>query len=372
MCSVVVCYTYVFTTDNILSLFLSLEPDEQAPPIATPISSTSIRLTWFEPEAPNGLILNYTVYRDSAPIATVTTLTYTDTNLRPNTQYLYSIEAFNSVGSTQSVEMTVQTLEGVPEGIDAPILTALSANSIQAMWVEPATPNGIVNRYEIVMVIIGGEQVIESETSVANTTGDMLSVIVLELEPFTVYDFLVRACTSGGCGSSETSEVETLQAPPTFQPLPNVTTISSQELFVSWVVSPIPNGIVSNYEVFQRESPFTGVGVSIVNTSQLSFLVGGLRSFVRYEFSVRSFTAGGSVVSDWGTGTTAEDGEYFSLKSNWFELSPHFLDHTLKILEPLFLTLNDTFTVSFQLKFSNFHRRKFSYVHNVSTSGTRL
>ncbi len=291
------------------SSLVSAEPDEQAPPSAMPTSSTSVLLTWFEPEAPNGFILNYTVYRDAAPVSTVTALTYTDTNLTPNTQYRYSIEATNSVGSTQSVEIVTRTLEGVPEGIDPPTLTALSAISVRAMWVGPAMPNGVVTRYEVVMVTLGPEQVVVAETSVANTTGDVLSAIVSELAPFTIYDFLIRACTSGGCGSSEASEVQTLQAPPTFQPTPNVTTVSSQELLLNWVVPPMPNGVVSNYEVFLREFPFTGVGVSLVNTSQLSFLVGGLRPFVRYEFSVATFTAGGGVVSDWVAGTTDEEGE---------------------------------------------------------------
>ncbi len=288
----------------------SIEPDEQAPPTVMPASPTSVLVTWLEPEAPNGLIISYTVYRDGSPVATVTTLNYADINLIPNTRYLYSIEAVNSVGTTRSVEVEVQTLEGIPEGIDPPTLTVLSAYSVRVLWVEPATPNGMVVRYEAVIVRLESEQIIVEEISVFNTTGDVFTAVVSNLTPFTIYNFIIRACTSGGCGSSEPlAEVQTLQAPPTFQPAPNVTTISSQELLVNWVVPPIPNGIVSRYEVFLRDFPFSGVGESLTNTSELSFLTQGLRPFAAYEFSVASFTAGGGVLSAWVQGTTGEAGK---------------------------------------------------------------
>ena len=284
-------------------------PDEQAPPTATPTSATSVFVQWLEPEAPNGFILSYNVYRDNLLVATVTVRNYMDTGLTPNTRYSYSVEATNSVGSTRSVEVEVQTLEGAPEGVAPPTLAALTARSVSVSWAEPATPNGAIDRYEVIIVTLGPEQSILGETSVFNASGSVFSTVVSDLTPFTSYFFVIRACTTGGCGSSEAAGVQTLQAPPTFQPAPNVTTISSEELRVSWGIPPIPNGIISHYEVFQRESPFSGEGISLTNTTTLSFLVQGLRPFVTYEFSVASYTAGGGVLSVWVAETTAEAGE---------------------------------------------------------------
>lgn len=293
-------------------------PDEQAPPTATPTSSTSILLTWLEPEAPNGIITSYRVYRNGSVITTVSVRTYTDIGLMPNTHYSYAVEAINVVGSTFSQETTVRTQEGAPTGIIAPDLQTLSAFTISASWVEPTIPNGFILRFELVMVTLGPEQIIIDETVVFNASGNVFSTVVSGLTPFTVYTFLVRACTSGGCGSSETSEVRTLEAPPTFQLAPNVTTQSAEALLITWESPQTPNGIITHFEVRQRDSPFTGEGISLINTTALLFEVQGLRPFAMYEFSVTSFTEGGGTQSIWVRGTTAEAGEY-NVVVVWFQ-----------------------------------------------------
>ena len=286
--------------------FPSADPDEQAPPDLLPLSATSIQLTWFQPEAPNGLILGYRVYRDGVNIANVTGLNYTDEGLEPDTSYSYFIEAFNVVGTTQSVTVSQRTLEGVPTGFSLPTLQALNATSVQAMWLEPTDTNGIISQYELVLVDLGlgGEQVVFA--------GFGFSAIVSGLVPFTTYSFIIRACTSGGCGSSQATQVQTLEASPSLQPAPNVTTVNATSLIISWDFPSEPNGVVTQFDVRQRNDPFTGNGflVETVSNTTLSILVVNLRPFISYEFSVVSYTGGGSTQSEWSDGITAEDSEY--------------------------------------------------------------
>lgn len=282
-------------------------PDEQAPPITTPQSSTSILLQWLPPEASNGVILGYNVYRNASFVANTTSLNYTDTGLAPDSPYSYFIEAFNVIGRTSSVAVFTRTLEGIPSGLTPPTLRALNSSAVQASWQAPSVTNGIITRYELVLTGIEAQP---REDIVFS--GLAFSDVVNGLRPFTVYSFAVRACTSGGCGQSGATQIQTGQAPPTFQPAPNVTTLGPTTVEVGWVPPPEPNGILGQYEIFQREAPFVGSGflVGSAPNSSLSLVVGGLQPFSQYEFRVVSSTVGGRTESEWTIGVTSSSGRY--------------------------------------------------------------
>lgn len=113
------------------------------------------------------------------------------------------------------------------------------------------------------------------------------------------------------------SQVQTLEAPPSFQPHPNVSAVTATTALLEWAEPEEPNGIVIRYEVRQREFPFTGAGESVGNVSSdmaLSFLATGLQSFTLYEFSVTSFTVGGATQSLWTSVTTGEAGQQKIMK----------------------------------------------------------
>ncbi len=159
------------------------------------------------------------------------------------------------------------------------------------------------------LVMLGPENVIMSEDIVF--AGQGLTAVVQDLMPFTSYDFIVRACTAGGgCGSSEPSSVMTLEAPPTFQTRPNVSTLTAMSLLVEWEEPEEPNGIVVTYEIRRREAPFQGEGMFQVNVSgSQSAMVDDLLPFTEYEFSVTSYTNGGGRTSEWTRGRTSEAGQ---------------------------------------------------------------
>jgi usherin len=260
---------------------------------------------WLLPEAPNGFIQSYNIFQDGVQIATASDLNYTSDGLVPDTQYSFFIEAVNSAGSTRSETVMARTLDGIPAGIAPPTLLAVSASSIRADWTVPITPNGDIIRYELLRITTGDVETVILEF---NDTG--FSTIVSNLMPFTEYEFLVRACTAGGCGSSEPNQVLTLQAPPTFQMQPNVSTLTSESLLVEWAEPEDPNGLVVQYEVRQRQQPFQGNGEFVGNASNSSrsFVVSSLQPFTVYEFSIISYTSGGGTQSQWNNGNTAESG----------------------------------------------------------------
>ncbi len=291
----------------IYSVLSHVVPDELAPPILTVLSSSSILLQWRPPEVPaNGFIQGYRIFVDNTQVATVTGLNYTREGLSASTRYLFFIEAFNSAGSTRSDVAMETTLEGVPTGVDPPILNPVNSTAVSASWTTPTSPNGAIIRYELVQVLLGPELVIIEEFIVFS--GLSFSATVSGLQPFTTYTFIIRACTSGGCGPSIPATIQTLEAPPAFQATPNVTVISSNSLLVEWVEPAQPNGVVTQYEVRQRVMPFNGNGISVTNTSGgvASTLVNGLQPFTGYEFSVTAYTNGGATASEWRRERTGE------------------------------------------------------------------
>ena len=95
-------------------------PDTTAPsipgtPLAIGTSSSQINVAWTAAQDTVG-VTGYTIYRNGAPIATVTsTLAYSDTGLSPNTSYSYRIAAFDATGNTspQSGAATAITFPSV-------------------------------------------------------------------------------------------------------------------------------------------------------------------------------------------------------------------------------------------------------------------
>jgi chitodextrinase len=92
-------------------------PDSEAPSVPTsliayPTSPTQVDLSW-QASSDNIGVAGYTIYRDGAPLTTVSasTLSYSDTSAYPSTTYAYSVDAFDETGnhSTQSSPVSVTT-----------------------------------------------------------------------------------------------------------------------------------------------------------------------------------------------------------------------------------------------------------------------
>lgn len=253
----------------------------------------------------------YLIHRGSTVIANVTDTTYIDSNLDAFTTYFYAIEAVNRAGSVLSVALPISTSEAPPEGIPAPQLVTVNSTSVSATWLAPDEPNGVISRYDLLIVTAGGLP-LEPAVLAYTGPGTQLSATVFSLQPFTDYGFVLRACTSGGCNTGLQGTVVTGEAPPAFQPPPNATTLSSTTIQITWSTPAIPNGVLTHFQVLLRGSPFTGAGIVVFNATaaaELSVVVEGLSPDTEYEFSVQSFTAAGGTASEWVRERSEEDGE---------------------------------------------------------------
>ena len=311
---------------NRLSSFLPSAPDQQAPADLTPLSSTAVGLNWLPPEAPYGVILYYVVYRNGIPVTNTSQRAYNDTGLLPHTTYTYAIQAANVIGRTTSYATSVTTLDGVPQGLAAPNVTVLSATSVLASWTPPLQPNGIIARYELILGGGGASNGVSSSVF----SGQALSTTVNGLQPYMSYTLLVQACTSGGCGPSNTTGFLTLQAAPSSQPSPAVTTVNATAVRVDWTAPPTPNGVLTQYDVRERGAPFSGNGalVQSLGAGVFSLVVGGLAPFTTYQFAVVSYTAVGSAQSNWTSGRTNEAGMFVQSISFSPLLLPYHNTHT--------------------------------------------
>jgi chitodextrinase len=120
-------------------VFVTLTPDTNAPSRpsrlqADAVSPTAIDLRWAASDDDRG-VAGYTVFRDGAPIATVTSPAYHDAGLRPETTCTYTIRAQDAAGnvSATSAAVTATTLALPPPPPAPPV----PADPPKALNVQP-------------------------------------------------------------------------------------------------------------------------------------------------------------------------------------------------------------------------------------------
>jgi fibronectin type 3 domain-containing protein len=108
---------------------------------ATAASSTQIDLTWTA-STDNVAVDHYAIYRNGTQVGTSTVTHFSDTGLTPNTQYTYTVEAFDASGngSGQSDPATTTTLPPATGGIT--FRAASSASSRAGTSLAIARPTG--------------------------------------------------------------------------------------------------------------------------------------------------------------------------------------------------------------------------------------
>ena len=82
-----------------------------------------------------------------------------------------------------------------PESLDPISIVSVTSYSALAVWDPPASPNGLILGYTIIVLDTSDNEFLTVDTTAteANVTG---------LYPFTTYVFRVRACNSAGCVTS--------------------------------------------------------------------------------------------------------------------------------------------------------------------------
>ncbi|RLU99165.1 chitinase [Streptomyces griseocarneus] len=126
-------------------------PSAPGKPVSKGVSATSIALSWAAATDDHG-IKNYDVYRGDTVVATVTTTSFIDKGLTPDTDYTYKIVARDTADQTgpASPSTTVHTstsggTDKPPSAPGTPQATAVTDTSVSLKWTAATDDKGIKN-----------------------------------------------------------------------------------------------------------------------------------------------------------------------------------------------------------------------------------
>ena len=278
-----------------------VDPQGQAPPTVGFVNATAVELNWKPPAVPNGVIIRYEIYRTTilvqnrrrrSVVSPSTGLVYStnetnhtdyqyiDSGLRPFTRYAYTVRAINNGGYFNSDQVFVTTAQAPPTEIEPPVVMARDAYSLNVTWKKPTEPNGVIQFY---LVYRNG--------SVRHKL-EKLAVIDQGLDPYTVYSYTVMVCTGGGCTESPASTRQTAQSAPSGVQPPILVPLSALAIKISWKVPDKPNGIITQYQVFE-----SGSSSPYYEGSEMAVTVSNKLPYTKYSFYVTACTHVGCTAS---------------------------------------------------------------------------
>ncbi|NXL36266.1 USH2A protein, partial [Glaucidium brasilianum] len=245
------------------------------------VNPRKVLISWASPSQPNGILQSYRLLKNDVlyPFSfDAATFNYTDEDLLPYSMYSYAIVACTMGGCSTSEPAAIQTLEAAPALVDPPSLQAVSATQINASWAPPQIQNGHITRY---ILKLNNEEYYP---------GKSLQMLVSNLQPYTQYDFALVACTAGGCTSSISQSVMTMEAPPLNMEAPRLLVMGSESIEITWKLPANPNGKITSYEL-RRD------GVLIYSGLETRYLDFTLTPGMEYSYTVTANNSQGSVTS---------------------------------------------------------------------------
>ncbi|XP_025110636.1 receptor-type tyrosine-protein phosphatase F-like isoform X2 [Pomacea canaliculata] len=272
-------------------------------------SSTTIVVSWDEPEIPNGIIQGYKVFYTLKPedpvffweqqeVKNDNRLT-TISGLEPNQTYTISILAYSSIGpGPMSHPIQVLTTQG---GFQVPYqplnlhAEAISPNEIVVKWDAPQEADSIIS-YELYYNDSHTRQ------NVRFSIHPPVSSYRLEdLTPDTVYHIQVSAKSSRGEGPrTPTVQVKTHAFVPEAPPQDvSGRPIDEHQIKVSWKppIANKQNGALAGYKIYfvANEAGKTDNDAIMknVDSSSLSSILDGLSTWTEYKIWVVAYTAVG-------------------------------------------------------------------------------
>ena len=275
------------------AITLMAGPEGLMPPTPTVISANKIAVVWTVPTTPNGRVTEYSLYRikwtskEERLVFKGLGLSHLDgAGLEPYTGYLYVISACTNSCTNKSATELVYTQQSIPTKVNAPILIAQSPYTMRVNWSSPLSPNGIITQYNVTMLVNGSYQSVLPEGNL----GEMMTVLVLGLKPYTLYTFRIGACTTVGCAVGPDASKHTLQAAPIGVQPPRVVVLNARRVEVEWNEPSVKNGVITLYVLHRNDSIVSRqLARKYIDTSVLPDTY--------YGYVVEAFTTGGSAKS---------------------------------------------------------------------------
>ena len=291
---------------NLKYLFTSSVPESLAPATAVAYPR-ALFISWKAPIKPNGFIMFYQLNVNGIPKYGQTRFSVNVTGLTVYTSYLVELSACNKKGCVKSFN-NILTGQLPPAGIHAPQLRVLGSRRIDVTWTKPATLNGIISKYEILVA----KNDANSKFTVAFTgTPDSFHTILANMTPGTLYYIKVAAYTAGGGGMGNASVAKTLESAPEDIPKPVAVAVSYSSINITIQRPNKPNGIIIYYVLFQDNIP-------VLNATSLFYQGNGFSPYSRHTYRTRACTAKGCGESDLTVVYTldAQPGGNVSLQAN--------------------------------------------------------
>ena len=285
-------------------------PAEGVPsPNATALNASSVLVEWTAPTIPNGIIAGYGLERRLAGVlshvpdqvamelANETDFKHIDGGLRPFTEYEYRVVVVNGAGFSPGDWTMVRTGEAPPGGVDIQALVPLQ-RSVTLAWGLPLQPNGVIIGYKVYIRTI----VTSAGTLISSVGAGDFNTTVLQLTPFTLYEFRLSAENSAGRGDSAWRSTRTLEdRPEQLQPIVVAErTSDGMALNLTWNPPLSPNGIITEYFVYSDRNTLEYQG------SANHFFLRRLTPFTTYNVRLRACTSVGCADGSTQTVQSAE------------------------------------------------------------------
>jgi chitodextrinase len=245
-----------------------------------------VLLSW-NPATDNVGVTGYTIMRNSDILANTVNTSYIDINALANTNYSYSVLAYDAAGNVSPLSSSVSittatstdtTLPSAPTNLTA---TATTSNQINLAWTAATDNIGVV-----------GYTILRNNVIIANSASN--SFADMSVLPSTSYSYAVLAYDAAGnlSGQSNTATATT-PATTSDTTLPSApgdllaSVISQNKIKLTWTVA-TDNVGVTGYNIYRDN-------VLVATSSTNSFVNTGLTASTSYTFYVRAYDAAGNV-----------------------------------------------------------------------------
>jgi chitodextrinase len=243
-------------------------------------------LSW-NPATDNTAVTGYTIMRNSNILANTTNTSYIDINAAANTNYSYSVLAYDAAGnvsllsSTVSINTATSTDTIIPSTPANLTATTASSTQINLSWTV-ATDN----------VAVVGYTILRNNVIIANSINNNFSDT--SVLPNTTYSYTVLAFDAAGNLSLQSNTATaTTPATPSDTTLPSTpgdllaSAISPNRINLSWTIATDNIGVIG-YNIYRNN-------LLVATSSTNSFANTGLTASTSYTFYVKAYDAAGNV-----------------------------------------------------------------------------
>uniref|UniRef100_A0A0N4ZBH1 protein-tyrosine-phosphatase n=1 Tax=Parastrongyloides trichosuri TaxID=131310 RepID=A0A0N4ZBH1_PARTI len=228
------------------------------------INATTVQVSWKAPSSYSGVILGYNVYKEklfngepvdnklhkAISIYPKEQLSAIITDLEPNTEYSFRVNAENKFGDGEHSDPVKIMMDGLPPS--APIIQSLSLIkeepplTAKIEWLPPKESYGkSITKYHLWY-----RPDIHTEFSRIDVPGDERSIEIKDLIMFREYTFVLAAATVDGVGANTTESLSTPAGIPSSPPLNVRYDIVRGKIIFAWDPPPLDqqNGNISYYK----------------------------------------------------------------------------------------------------------------------------